>query len=998
MKKILSPIGVVSCCLVFSAVHSQVKAQTRTVTGQVNNGKSPINGATITQEGTTEMTTTSSNGTFTLQLTGEKPVLVLRHPEYTEQKINTNGKITFSISLNEKVKSIEEVVLNAGYYNVKAKESTGSIARVTARDIANQPVNNVLAAVQGRMAGVNITQNSGSPGGGYQIQIRGRNSLRTMSNSGIDGSQPLYVIDGNVLGSEIESKYSGTALAFSSISPLNSINPNDIETLEILKDADATAIYGSRGANGVILITTKRAKAGQLNITFNSNYGLSTTITNLTMMNTEQYLGVRRRAYINDNITSYPANAYDINNKWDTSRYTDWVKRLLGKTATSSEVRTSISGGNEQTSFRVAIGHTEYTTPFGDDFKYLTNTLSTNLSHRSKDKKLSFNLTNTFAWLKNNLVNSDITRQAYILSPNAPALYIDGTLNWENNTFSNPVAAYNSRYNYDNKQFSTNINTSYELFPGIILKMNGGVNYQFFEEWSFQPNTMYNPSSTLGKSSATSKALKYTQNRSSIQIEPQINWQFSKGHHNINTIIGSTLQHEDNNKASMSGTGFASNELIRNIAAAQTHVLGEQLYFQYKYAAVFGRLNYNYKGKYILNLTGRRDGSSRFGPGNKFANFGAAGAAWLFSEENFLKNASWLSYGKLRGSYGTTGSDNIGDYQFLDTFTVSNLIYNGTTGLNPSRLYNPDYSWEKTRKFEAALELGLFENHLNFTVAWYKNKSSNQLVGYQLPTITGFNAVVANLPAVVQNTGLEAEVTVKPFTNRTFKWETSANISFPKNKLVSFPGLEGSTYSNSYVVGMPLNIIKLYNLEGIDPNTGKYIFTDYNGDGKISAPNDNKIIENIGVTFFGGWSNSLSFKNWNFGFLLQFVQQKSRNYNYIMPVPGTMSNLPVEALDVWSPSNPTGFYMPYHSTTNTLHSTFQASTASVSDASFIRVKNIQLGYSIPTGDTIFKNAKLYFQGQNLMTFSKYFGLDPESAAMSFLPQMKTYSFGFQCNF
>jgi hypothetical protein len=411
----------------------------------------------------------------------------------------------------------------------------------------------------------------------------------------------------------------------------------------------------------------------------------------------------------------------------------------------------------------------------------------------------------------------------------------------------------------------------------------------------------------------------------------------------------------------------------------------------------FGRLNYQFKNKFILNITGRRDGSSRFGTNKKFANFGALGAAWLFSKESFLGKAKWLSFGKLRGSFGTAGSDNIGDYQYLDTYTVSTFIYNGVTGLTPSRLYNPDYSWEKTTKLEAALELGLFKNRVNLTAAWYRNRSSNQLVGYQLPAITGFTSVLANLDATVQNTGWELEISGRPFRSGEFQWETGVNITFPRNKLLSFSGLDGSTYANSYVIGQPTSIIKLYQLDGINPQTGQYNFKDFNGDGKITAADDRQAIENIGINYFGGWYNNLKYNNWDISFLFQFVKQRNRNYNYIIPSPGLMTNLPVEALNVWSTQNPNGLYMPYRSTVNASHSLFQNSDASVSDASFIRLKNLQIGYRIPIRNSVFSEVKIYFQGQNLITWTKYFGLDPEFAAMGFLPPLRTYAFGAQFN-
>ncbi len=447
----------------------------------------------------------------------------------------------------------------------------------------------------------------------------------------------------------------------------------------------------------------------------------------------------------------------------------------------------------------------------------------------------------------------------------------------------------------------------------------------------------------------------------------------------------------------MMGIGFESNSFIQNIAAAQTKTINDQISTEYKYAAVFGRVNYQLAKKYILNITGRRDGSSRFGPHKKFANFGAVGAAWLFSDENFLKDIKWLSFGKLRTSYGIAGSDNIGNYQYLDTYTVSSS-YNGITGLAPSRLYNPDFSWEKTTKLEAALEIGFFKDRLNITTSWYQNHSSNQLVGYQLPATTGFTSVLANLDATVQNSGWEFEINARPISTHTFRWETGGNISFPRNKLLSFPGLEGSSYGNSYVIGQPTSIIKLYHLEGINPQTVQYQFTDFNGNGKISSADDRQVIENIGVDYFGGWSNNLHYNNWNVSFLFQFVKQRKRNYNYIMPSPGIMNNLPIEVLNVWSIENPNGFYMPYQSGANPSHTLFQNSDASVSDASFVRLKNVEISYHIPLNNNKNKGVNVFLQGQNIITWSKYFGIDPETTGLSSLPPLRTVSLGTQFNF
>ncbi|ROH94811.1 SusC/RagA family TonB-linked outer membrane protein [Chryseobacterium cucumeris] len=1003
MKNSYYNIGGIFFGLMFTAVSITTKAQVRTISGTVTSSGKPLSGVIISQEGRDQVTMTGNNGTYTLQVSAENTILLFRHPDYTEEKFTLTNQKVVNISLEQKVKGIEEVILNAGYYKVKDKERTGSIAKVSAKDIENQPVLNVLSAAQGRVAGVNIVQNSGMPGGGYDIQIRGKNSLRALGNN------PLYVVDGVPVGGEMASQFSGAVLPASSINPLNSINPADIESIEILKDADATSIYGSRGANGVVLVTTKKVKngkagagagaggAGNLGLNAGTSYAVSSVINNLNMMKTEDYLRMRRQAYQNDGISAYPANAYDVNGVWDQGRYTDWRKELIGNTADAFTANVSLNGGNERTSFLVGYGHNEQSTVFSKGFKYKADNLSANISHSSEDKRFQLSVSSRFSLQKNNVLSEDITRQAYLMVPYAPALYLpDGSLNWENNSFNNPAGLYNSSYSYENKQFLTNINVQYELLEHWFLKLNGGLNYQSFDERSLKPNTMYNPSSYQGQSSASSQSYKSNQDRFSFILEPQLSWQMKKGRHALDVLVGTTFQRDTGNQGSMIGIGFESNAFIENIGAARTRIITDQIKTEYRYAAFFGRVNYQYAGRYILNVTGRRDGSSRFGPSNKFANFGAVGAAWIFSQEGFLKNKKWLSFGKLRSSYGTTGSDNIGDYGYLDTYDLSEYLYNNTAGLNPSRLYNPDYSWEKTTKLEAALELGFLKNRINLTTAWYRNRSSSQLVGYQLPSITGFPSVLANLDAVVENSGWELELSGRPFSGASFQWESSINISFPNNKLVAFPGLAGSTYANTYVIGQPITSVKVYQYEGIDPATGLYRFKDFNGDGRITAPDDRQAVENIGVRYFGGWNNTLRYKNWNLSFLFQFVKQRNWNYNNIMPIPGTMNNQPQEVLDVWSAENPGGSYMTYSSGSNgiknQLHVFFMNSTAAVSDASFIRLKNLELGYQVPVKGT-FKSVKVYFQGQNLLTFTRYFGPDPEFRNIGFLPPLKTYSMG-----
>lgn len=995
MKKSYSNIGSIGLVFMFTVICGNIKAQTRTVTGTVTVGEdqSPLSGVVVSQEGSDQVTLTNSKGIYQLEIIGENPSIIFRHPEYAEKKIALGGRTIVNIKLDQKEQSIEEVVLNAGYYKVRDKERTGSIARVSAKEIENQPVTNVLSSVQGRMSGVSVTQNSGTPGGGFDIQIRGKNSIRR------EGNEPLYIIDGVPILSESPSVYSATILPYGSISPLNAINPNDIESFEVLKDADATAIYGSRGANGVIIVTTKKGRKERTEVKLNTSYALSTVANRLKMMSTSEYLGMRRQAFQNDGI-AVPAIAYDLNT-WSQERYTDWQKELIGNRAEASVVQLSLSGGSENASYLISYGHQEQGTVYPAGFQYKTNNLTGNFSYRSPDRKLEVNLTNTVSFQDNNVVNDDLTKRSLTLSPNAPALYnADGSLNWENSTFTNPVASFVSEYLNTSSFINTGTQMSYKLFPFISLKFSGGMTFNNFEEYSLKPHTMYNPS--LGLNSSTSNSSKSNSSAFSYILEPQVVGDYSWNNHRVELLVGATLQQSETRSGTIQGYGFESNALIRNIAAAKTKVIGDQVNNQYNYTAVFARLNYQYLKRYILNVTGRRDGSSRFGPSNRFGNFGAVGAAWLLSEEPWMKRISWLSFAKLRGSIGTSGNDRIGDYQYLDTYTVSTNIYNNITGLNPSRLYNPNFSWEKTLKKEVAAEFSLFRNRWSVSAAYYENTSSNQLVGIPLPATTGFPSIQSNLPAKVRNTGWELDTSVQVLKNSKLKYDTSLNITIPDSRLMEFPNLEGSTYANQYVIGYPTSLVKVYQYEGINPQTGLYQFKDYNGDGKISSPDDNKVIERIGMRFFGGWSNTLSYGPWSASFLWYFVKQRNWNYNKQMVIPGSMNNQPLEVLDVWSPDNPDGSYMPYSSGSvaakTSAHSLFQNSTAAIGDASFIRLKNVQLNYRIPVREFGIKEAMIYVQGQNLLTITKYFGLDPEFVLNGFLPPLKTYSLGFQITF
>ncbi|GEN73753.1 SusC/RagA family TonB-linked outer membrane protein [Chryseobacterium lathyri] len=894
-------------------------------------------------------------------------------------------------ALSNRETKIEEITLNAGYYSVKDKERTGSIAKVTAKDIENQPVNNVLSTLQGRMAGVSITQNSGVPGGGFDIQIRGKNSLR------YDGSFPLIVIDGVPANSQSNAigSLSNGIIPKGEASPLNALNMNDIESIEVLKDADATAIYGSRGANGVVLITTKKGKNQVTSYVLDLNTSVSKTSRFLELANTEQYLQMRKDAYKNDGITNYPANTFDLNGTWDRNRYTDWYKEFIGKTFLNQQAQLSVSGGNELTRFFMSVNHLEQSTAYGNGFRYQKMGIDFSATHQSKDKKFTISPTILYSYQRNNLFEADLTNQVF-LTPNAPAIYLpDGTLNWANNTFANPLAKLNNEYKNKIYTLYVQLTTEYKISKDFMLKLSGGFTNTDQKEVRTNPSTASNPS--LGRTSRNSVIYFGNVNRYSWILEPQLHWTKKWKRHQFNALLGSTFESKNEELFRVQGSDFTSNDLIYNLSNAKIQKVNEDTETAYRYMAIFGRFNYGFLGRYFVNLTARRDGSSRFGSNNRFANFGAVGTAWIFSKEEFLKDNPIVSFGKLRGSYGIAGSDLIGDYQFLNTYTISSTFYDGNTGLYPSRLYNPNFSWEKTKKLETALELGLLQDKISITASWYRNRSSNQLVGIPLPSTTGFPTILSNFPATVQNSGFEFDLGFSPVQKTPFKWSTSLNLSIPKSKLLAFDNIASTTYANSYIVGASMNIKKVYEFKGINPTTGIYQFTDLNGDGKIDINDRTKTVK-YGTRLYGGLTGQFSYKKISLGFLLQFAKQNLYSLDYSLPGIGTMRNIPTYMLDYWTPEHTNGSYQLPTTGLNSdavkAQTLYQNSDAAIVDASFVRLNNIQLSYAVPLKEL---SMILTLQGQNLFTITGYKGLSPEAEGI-YLPFIKTYSFNITLKF
>lgn len=967
-------------------------AQSVPISGTVFDTQGTLPGVNVTLKNKTIGTTTDANGTFKITASPED-TLVFSSVGYLTMETVVGTQTTLKIILQTDENVLEEVLVNAGYYKVKDKERTGSIAKITAKEIETQPVTNILAAMQGRMAGVNITQTSGVPGGGFEIKIRGQNSLRA------EGNSPLYLIDGIPYSSEAIGNSRTTSIMPSVANPLNSINPSDIESVEVLKDADATAIYGSRGANGVVLITTKKGKEGKTRFTVNVSQGTAKATKFMKLLNTEQYIAMRNEGFVNDGLTPGFSD-YDVNGTWDQNRYTDWQKELLGGTVRYSDANASVSGGSAQTQFLVSGSFHDETTVFPGDYGYKRAVVRSNLNHTSENNKFKITLSTGYTMQDNDQPAIDLSRIALQLAPNAPALYnADGSLNWEESTWENPLASLAGKYQTKTYDFITNSVFSYSILPGLEVKSSFGITDTRHDESRTTPSTIYDPAYNAGPE--YSSLLVHTVARRSWIAEPQVSWSDQWKYGKTQLLAGATFQQQKSSKLLQEGAGFSSNSLLNNLASAFSVRTSEDQQTDYKYQAFFGRFNYAYKDQYIVNFTARRDGSSRFGTGRKFATFGAVGAAWLFGETPFLKNNRILNFGKLRGSYGTTGNDLIGDYQFLDTFLSSGVSYNGVIGLQPTRLYNPNFGWETNKKWELALETGFFKDRIFLTLGWYSNRSSSQLVGIPMPATTGFPTIQGNLDATVQNTGTEITLRTVNLEKGNFTWSSNFNISFSKNKLLSFPNLESSTYSNQFVIGQALNIQKVYHYTGLDPQTGVFTFEDSNGDGMIS-PLDKQVVKDFNPSFFGGLSNQFNYKRWQLDLMLQFVKQDNYNSAVMTDIPGTKSNQPVEVLQHWQNTGDSAGYqiytIGYNGPAVDAYYNYYESDGVIGDASYVRLKNVSLSYKVPEKWLFGAICNVRLEAQNLLTFTSYKGRDPEFSTYGYLPPLKTVTAGLQFTF
>jgi TonB-linked SusC/RagA family outer membrane protein len=983
----------------------------------------PLAGASVTVKGSKKGTSTDAQGNFDLKGLDSKATIIISFTGFESQEIRLNGRHEFVVQLKQGATQLLDVVVNKGYYSTNERLNTGDVTVVKGEDIQKQPVSDPIMALEGRVPGLNIQQASGAPGSYSTIQIRGQNSIA-------NGNDPLYIVDGVPFSSISLSSpnISGGALGYGNflsnspggggggggISPFNALNPSDIENIIVLKDADATAIYGSRGANGVILITTKKGKAGDSRIDLNVYTGSGEVTRMMHLLNTSQYLAMRREAFENDglalpSITSNPQdNNYDINGVWDTTRYTNWQKALIGNSANFTNAQGSVSGGNANTQYVVGAGYSKQGTAFIGNYFDQKGSARLNLSHTNPNQRFHLQAGASYVYDNNDLPGQDFAN-LITLAPDAPALYDkNGNINWQyfngSSTFGNPAASTLINFRAATNNLISNLNLSYQLLAGLQLKCSAGYNRDEMNQKQITPSTSSQPPFNLNQYSRSYYFA--TTTVTAWSVEPQLDYQHGIGDGKLEALVGTTFQQRNQNSLTQYAYGFASDALIENPQAASAQGVQGSFNTLYRYNALFGRLGYNLNDKYLVNVTARRDGSSRFGPGKQFGNFGAVGLGWVFSKEQFIKNSiPILSFGKLRGSYGTTGNDQISDYQYLRTYSSISSTYQGITGLFPTQLTNPYFAWEAVKKLEGGLELGFAKDRILISGSFYRNRTGNQLVGYSLPLVTGFSSVQFNLPAVVQNTGLELTLNTINIKTKHFTWTTSANLTVPRNKLVAFPNIENfSAYNSRYIVGKSLFIQELFHSTGVDPLTGLYSFATKNSGGIPSNPQDLQPTQPVTQKYYGGVDNRISYKGFELDIFIQFVNQLGYSYRKFLNSPGQNNqNQPTDVLNRWRVAGDVTNIQRY-STNQESANLFSIlalnSDATITDASFLRLKNLALSYQLPNSlnsGLHLKSARIYLQCQNLFTVTKYLGLDPETQGLT-LPPLRMITAGLQMGF
>lgn len=885
--------------------------------------------------------------------------------------------------------------IRTGYENTTKIDYTGDMSQVQGTQLNCTPGTNLQASLEGRIPGLPIVQTSGIAGASFSATIRGRTSI-------LSGRDPLYIIDGIPFAAGNQSlSYLPTGNASGSLSPFSFLEIADIEKVEVLKDAAATSIYGSRGANGVILITTKRGKIAKPRISVDFSTGINGVTRRPTLMNTRQYTRMRLEALGNDNIKPTSATAPDLT-VWDTTHTTDWGHWLIGQTAPTYQGKAAVSGGDSTTQYFASINGLQEKNVFPFHPTHNLLSMQGNLTHRSKDQKLNIQLSAMHDHDWNHQVINDPTQWQF-LAPNAPPLTQGGQLVFyaKGVPFANPLSFLLEPYQAISQNTLGDAMVSYRLTHHLTISANIGFNEIGVNERSETPIR----SQPITGNPTGSSDFAFTTYASNI-IEPTLEYKKDTGKFRFSALFGSTWQNQMSKTRGLIDTGISNDALLNQPGLAYDKP-GALLQNSYYYKALFAKATVKLKNTYILDLSARRDGSSRFGPGIHYGFFWASGFAWIFWGNKFQQTIPAISLGKLRISEGVTGNDQIGTYNNCYPYTLNPFqsIPNYTAALGPGS------TWETIRKTEISMDWGFVDNRFLFTASWYLHRTGNQILPDSFPA-AGPNASFSNKKVVSQASGYEFSLTARNIDQPRFRWTTTLDLSLPTDKLVSFPGLAQSNYASLLVVGKSLEVVKGYRYLGVSRDSGVFQFKDLNGDGQIT-PADQTAVGKLAITAEGGLENTLRIGQLRLECFIQGRKQTGTSYTAAFYAnnppgayaPGMYTNTTTAFLDRWQHPGDRATYQKLTTTSNSpagqAISLYTASSAVLTNASFIRLRNVCISYDLPAAwlkKAHLTTVRWFLQGQNLAVFTQYRGVDPEIQSPLTMPPMRTIVAGIHVEY
>lgn len=973
-------------------------AQTVTVKGKVTDDKgAAIAGASIVEKGTTNGVSAADDGTFTLKVKNGA-LLVVSAVGFEPREVRSSAASTLSIKLSTSQESLNEVIVT-GYGAQIKKELTGNIARVKGKEIEYMPVASVDAALQGRAAGVMVNSQSGKLGQAVTVRVRGNSSISA-------SSQPLYVVDGVPITTNDQSSYGGE------MNPLTDLNPNDIESMEVLKDASAGAIYGARAANGVILITTKKGKAGKTNVTANFQTGFSEATRRVKFLNAEQYAQMFLNAtkYFDD-FFGTPINDpgsessfardwmnYHSFDQWsaDPKKTYDWQDQAFQK-GSYNQADVQVSGGNDKTKF---FGSLQYLDQkgiiYGNDLSRMSARL--NLDHKATDW-LNLGFTMSLARTFSNRLPDDNA----FSNPLQSVAFMPMTPFTDPNT-GLPTGAppgdpnvglyYNPRLSID---FGDYTQESFRNFSNAYARINlaKGLTFQSDfgadilsqnEEGYFQSQTIRNQTRATNGVGSNNSAFVINYNTNNY-----FNYKTSFGKHDIDATGGMQFQNSSSRYSFTEGLDFPSDS-YRKIASAATKSGGSSSRSDFSFLSYFLRANYKFNDKYLLSASIRRDASSRFGANSRWGTFPSVSAGWVISNENFARSFKAVSFLKLRASYGQVGNAEIGNFPQLGLFT-GDAGYAGNAGQRPSQIANPDLRWETTTQTDIGIDFGLFNNRVTGEIDYYYKKTSGLLLAVNVPATSGFSTQVRNVGSL-ENRGFEFVLNTQNLIGK-FKWSTSFNIAYNRGKVLDIRGqviTGGIQQMNRVMEGQPVGVFYGVEWGGVDPANGDALFVKNtvgaNGQidkGKVNSSGYNSaarvVMGDPNPDYIFGITNNFSYKGFDLSVFMNGVSGNQINIygmgRYSSANFRFEDNQTADQLAAWTtPGQITNVPQARWLFNNGA----QVSSRYIVNGSFLRLRTVTLGYNVPAkflSKLKIERLRIYASAMNLLTFTDYPYWDPE---------------------